>query len=289
MGNVVKVYIHPTCVPCSRAMYRVTTALRETVPLGVKLTDKVVDADFQVLHAISMEARPFHGTKDYAVIQYCTTHDSLPNRGVLWGGAKVVWSYYQLDAHNLYHAPLGVDPNVFKAREASGISPFRAKVVTSGYVTGAGAEAIWSVAEAATKNGLSVVHIGPSEVQGMRSLGNSFLWKAVEGISDARLADIYSKAHFVSALRYLEGFELPAIEAMSCGTRPVVFDQPALRHWYGDFADFLPELGEDELVPVLEEYFAKGPRAVLLSEIAEVRHRFDWKRITTEFWERVMA
>ena len=49
---------------------------------------------------------------------------------------------------------------------------------------------------------------------------------------DKTLAKYYSQCEFVSGLRRIEGFELPVIEGLLCGARPICFDIPDYRHWF---------------------------------------------------------
>jgi glycosyltransferase involved in cell wall biosynthesis len=46
----------------------------------------------------------------------------------------------------------------------------------------------------------------------------------VESPNDEQLAKIYSSASIYVSTSYIEGFGLPALEAMACGTPPVMFD-----------------------------------------------------------------
>lgn len=285
-----KVFVSPTCQPCSRAMHRVSSALREFAPRGVSFVVSPAEADLQVLHAIAMNARPDPDCKRYAVVQYCTTNASEQNAQELWSPASTVWSYYMLWLRypgvqaKHYHAPLGVDRNIFSVRATRGRE--RA-VLTSGYVNGPGAEAILPLMKAALSLGFKVYHLGPKVVQGMAAFMHP-LKTHFESISDDQLARLYSHVQYVGAMRYIEGFELPAIEGLACGARPIVFDQPATRRWFSEFADFVDEsLPQDELEEAL--------RQVLLQPLQPVEHvdklldeRFNWKKIVEGFWERAL-
>ncbi|MHB1858977.1 MAG: glycosyltransferase family 4 protein [Solirubrobacteraceae bacterium] len=55
-------------------------------------------------------------------------------------------------------------------------------------------------------------------------------------VSDADLAAIYSGAHGLVLASQDEGFGLPAVEALACGTPVAAFDQPALREVLGEKA-----------------------------------------------------
>jgi glycosyltransferase involved in cell wall biosynthesis len=74
-------------------------------------------------------------------------------------------------------------------------------------------------------------------------------------VSDDELAAIYSGAHALVFPSDDEGFGLPAVEALACGTPVVACEAPALLEVLGDRATFV-ELGD------MEGLLAAGARAV---------------------------
>lgn len=277
-----KVFIAPTCWPCSRAMHRVAGALKRHAPVWAEVVDRIDECDVQVLHAIGVDARPDMWAPGYAVIQYCTTADSVENREELWEPARVVWSYYPVEKQpeNFYLAPLGVDPAFRSNGHTRDIG-----VVTSGTSSADGMEPIKEVAEAALLSGLSVVHLGPRKIEGM-AVRREPSWVNYEDLSDTQVAEAYGRAHWVSGMRYFEGFELPAAEGLACGARPIAFAQPAMKLWYGDSVRYVPETRGDALIRALMEQFAR-PSPVGDGEQQLALARFDWKPIIEGFWERV--
>ncbi len=225
----------------------------------------------------------------------------------VWRGAEMVWSYYplherffkwgglaslrsdgvvesspELNAPVFYGAPLGADANLFKKSMLT-----REHIcLTTGYVSGPRAEAIEEVALAAGQLGLSVRHLGPSNVGGMNARVPG--WQAVTGLSEDDLVTLYGSVKYVSGLRHGEGFELPVIEGLLCGARPICFDLPCYRLWFDKHAIFVPECSGDALVKELVEIFRRPPRPILPEERRLIAMKFDWAAIGKGFWSTLL-
>lgn len=285
-----KVYVEPIPATLSRAMHRVAAALRAHAPRGIQVTRNLYEADLQVLHAIGPDALEEVVAPRVATIQYCLYSAHGPASWTqLWRRSCAVWSYFDLSQVlpadvPFYRAPLGVDP----AFHGTGNGAARyLGIVTSGYDSSPGAEAIEEVADAALRAGLSVFHVGPDEIKGMRPRVER-TWQALMDMSDEDLARIYGCARWVSGLRRVEGFEFPVIEGLACGARPIVFDRHDMRQWYEGHAVFIPECDGLQLVSLLREVLERPPVPVTADEKAWVLERFDWARIIPGFWERAL-
>lgn len=280
----------------SKAVHRIADALAKYAPPVVEIVPEKADADLAVLYAIGfpeiaewMDEADANGQRA-VIAQLClrtsqraSTADWLP----LWKRAALVFSYYDLPTLteedgeawrgvNFLHSPLGVDGDVFKP---SG----RAKdfvIGTSGYV--AETEGVKECAEAARTVGRRMFHLGPD-----LHVGDNV--KAREGLTDAQLAEYWSRCSYVAGLRRTEGFELPAVEAIACGSRPVMFDRPHYRKWFNGHADFIPEGSEREVTAALVDLFRSEPRPVGDEERQAVLWKFSWESIVSSFWTRVLA
>lgn len=270
----------------SRAMWRVSKALRRYVPRDVCVVDASQEADLHVLHVIGSYPKTAIRSREYAVIQYCWKTAGEHDWPAFWNAARLTWSYYSLPLdQRFYHAPLGVDGGVFRPNS----SVRDVDVVTSGYVAGRGAEAIEEVAEAARWCRRQVLHVGPRDIQGMSSRSED-TWRNAQDITDEELARLYGSAWWVSGLRYVEGFELPAIEGAACGARPIVFDREDMRQWYDGLAEFVPELEDShEVVDALIDVLSGSPRHVTATEREALLKRFSWEIIAEGFWSRLLG
>lgn len=290
-----KVYIEPS-TNLSRAMTRVEKALTRHAPDGCEIVTDQNAADLVILHVIGFDVeqtvKTLRAGQRYAMIQHClrstqrpSTRDWLP----LWRNASLVWSHYNLDAScreegtsldgvNFYLAPLGLDEAFLSP---PGYRPRDIGVMTSGYVAGPKAEAIEEVAIAAGIVGLPVLHIGPPP-EGMATPGRH--WSLLYNISDAQLAGFYRRSWWVSGLRHVEGFELPALEGLACGARPILFDRADMRQWYTGHCVLVPECSGQRLVDLLVELLSAVPPTVPPAERVEVLAQFNWERIAQGFW-----
>lgn len=273
---------------------RVAHALERNVPDWAEIVDDPMEADLWIVHVIghgSMEvAKDFE--RDIAMIQYCllTTEDSRPEAWLpYWNRSKAVWSYYDLfdylqkravpfldaQAMNFYHQPLGVDGRVFRPE-----TPIRKRFLigTSGYVAETeGVKECYAVARALERDHF---HLGPD-----LNLGPGTVY--VKGCPDDVLSTLWSQCSFVAGLRRIEGFELPVLEALASGSRPICFDVPHYRHWFGEHAEYVPEVGFDDLVGHLTYVMTQPVRRVTPAERAEVLKKFNWDTLAKGYWEAI--
>jgi len=81
-------------------------------------------------------------------------------------------------------------------------------------------------------------------------------------VDDDELAAIYTGAHALVFASDDEGFGLPPVEALACGTPVVACDVPAVREALGDRAEFCPVDDLDALIRLGEQAMRPAPAAL---------------------------
>ena len=284
-----KVYIEPA-EQNDRAVKRVIGAFAKHSPKHIEFVRKPDKADMVIMQINGRLQRTRRkieklqrlGIK-FCMIQYCLK--STMNKDVddwlwLWEQAQLVWSYYDLksiaskEGHEFwvrfYHAPLGVDSEVFQPQ----YKDILYTVLTTGksYV----AESVREVYHATQYLDLTMAHLG-------KDFGKPGV-TYYDGIFDSRLVELYNSCLYVSGLRRNEGFELPAAEGLLCGARPILFDQPHYRDWYGGLAVYIPETERGQIIKDLVNVLSSTYKPVTRGEIYDAREIFDWKKIIEGFW-----
>lgn len=286
----------------SRGIGRVRDALVRYKPSLVDITLDPTEADLTIIHVIGRHDRVEKqvnalkaAKKPYAMIQYCLRSTMKPKTTdwlAMWKDARVVWSYYDLEMliamdtwrylpktpFPFYYAPLGVDTDVFydehfKERQyiiINGSQNFLSESTKECYY-------------ASRLVNKKMLYLG-------QDLGREGV-DCINDLSDEELAMAYSQSIFVSGLRRTEGFELPVIEGLMCGARPIVFDRPEMRKWFDGLALFIPEEPREHVIDKLTKLFLLKDNptlTVLPDELALAKERFNWQTIIDGFWARAL-
>lgn len=285
LGKVVKVFLTPQ--RDARCLKRIETALREHLPSHLEITEEYGKADLHVMYIIG---RHDHRTREaqkllsdgkrYAVIQIVLGSCRNPDPAdwqELWGGADVVWSYYDLPGDfNFYRAPLAAEPKMFYKEDIE--KEYQVGCQSDDFKRECVGElqfALWYVRK--EKRG---AHVGTN-------FNSNPLVDYYQNISDDEMRTLYNKCKWFSCLRRKDGFEMPAVEALMCGVRPIMFDQPYFRHWFDGLAWFIPEGSPQNVAASLMGVLKHDPKPVAPEEIEETRRRFNWKQIVEGFYARL--
>lgn len=279
----------------SRGLQRVKDALIRYAPNGVDIVTDRDGADLVILHVIGRNDQvraAAQAAKRYAVIQYCLRSTMRPSTSAwldIWQNAKLVWSYYDLPhlcavdgepayGFQFYGAPLGSDQTQFRPPAHEDYRSMKVGVLSQSWLT----EGVKEVVGAAKRVGATAWHVGP-----ILNRGDVI---SVDNISDRHLRDYYIQTQFVACLRRVEGFEQPAVEALLCGARPILFDRAHYRRWFDGHAYFIPEGPREDVLESLVALF-KAPRHWEVGKVehAEIAAKFNWEPIIDGFGERALA
>jgi hypothetical protein len=291
---MVKVFVEPPIE--NFCMMRISRALKNFAPSNIEFVNDEKDADLVILYIHGQRKRAWWTLaghkkegRECAIVQLQLKNSVNPATAdwlKVWENAKLTWSYYDLPFlceeegnkvnFNFYHAPLGVDCEVFK--EAN----LEKKYIIGIHSKGWSRESLQEVVTAARKVGKKVLNF-----ESPKDYGEGVDFTGILKDDDAKMAQFYSQCKYVSGLRRVEGFELPVIEGLMCGARPICYDLPSYRMWFNGLAEFIPDEGRAKSIPALVELFKKEPRSVSNDEKEFVKTNFNWEVIAKGFWNRI--
>jgi glycosyltransferase involved in cell wall biosynthesis len=106
-------------------------------------------------------------------------------------------------------------------------------------------------------------------------------------VSEPNLVELYAGADLFLFAARLEGFGLPVVEAMACGTPVIASDIAALREVGGDVPRFVPP-GDDAAFAraILETLADPNRRAAMRAEGPRRARHFSWTRTAEALWAR---
>ena len=284
----------------SRAMDRVADALKKFAPPTVQIVNDIPQADVVFLHVIgfpetwsAVQTLRSRGKK-YVILQYCMRSTQEPKLEAwldIWRGAEAVYSYFDLEAYwkedggsgtlkdldiEFVHAPLGADSKVFAY---PGDVARKFTILTSGYLPEW--EGVLEAHQAVVNTDGVMIHLGPGDARYSHRVDQ------ILGCTDQVLARRYQQCKYVAGLRRAEGFELPAVEGLLCGARPIVFDRPHYRQWYGNFAEYIPEGDFETTAKAIQDIFEAEYRSVTTEERFAAASLFSWPVFSEMLWHVV--
>jgi hypothetical protein len=285
-----KIFIHDDN-RFGRAFFRISKALRDNVDSRIQFTDSPIEADVELIHYVgygeALESYRKCKNKPYICFMHCTG-DALepeittPVVKSFLQNAVFIYTFHPLDKYidglNLMIGPWGVDSTLFHPCRAIK-PPLKYSILSTGYV--AETEAISEIYQAVKACNGRMAHVGHNF-----KYGN--LYDHYEGVSDERMINLYQNSVFTSGLRRTSGFELPVLEGMCCGSRPIIFDNEYYTKFFSDFAITIPESDTKTVTDALYNIFTGTINYPTDTEIANVASKFDWKVVFgREFWNNL--
>lgn len=193
---------------------------------------------------------------------------------------------FGVDAERIHTIPLGVDTEIFQ--------PPSTRRVEGRIVCVASADAplkgvptlLEAVAKLRTERSVELVLVsklapGGATERLIDDLAIGDIVRTVSGIDDAELAALLASAEVAAVPSLYEGFSLPAVEAMSCGTPLVASRAGAIPEVVGDGGVLVPPGDAQQLAVGLGALLDDPDRRRELGERARARvlERFSWAAV----------
>ena len=111
----------------------------------------------------------------------------------------------------------------------------------------------------------------------------SIIWE--KRLSENEIKDFYSSIDLFIYISEYEGFGLPPLEALKCGTIPLLLRKTSLKEVFTDIALFVDEADSLKLSEKIDEYLKNSEetgRKILL-RFREKENYFSWERVAEEY------
>jgi len=140
-------------------------------------------------------------------------------------------------------------------------------------------EGIYESIAAADDVNKKLFHTGPNLM-----IKNKSYHVCKKFLSVEQLRYMYNSCSYTSGMRRIEGFEKTVAEGLLCGSRPICFDTPLFRYWYGDLVEYVKEGTQKETVIDIIKIFKGDYRVVTEKEREIVRKSFSWMNVAKQYW-----
>lgn len=107
----------------------------------------------------------------------------------------------------------------------------------------------------------------------------------VKRLPENEIKDFYSSIDLFVYISEYEGFGLPPLEALKCGTTPLLLKKTSLKEIFPEIALFINEASSIELSEKIDA-FLRDKKTIsknILSKFRERENYFNWKRVAEEY------
>jgi len=101
-------------------------------------------------------------------------------------------------------------------------------------------------------------------------------------VDDSRLRDLYQAADAVLFPSFREGFGLPVLESLACGTPAVIADTPALNEWAAEVCLHAPPDDVKQLAAKVLESIEMSRYACVRARLREFAEQYHWQSIAQQ-------
>ena len=212
--------------------------------------------------------------------------------------AADIRSAFGIEADRIHTVPLGVDTDTFAPADER--VPGRIVCVASADAPLKGVPTLLeAVAKLRTEREVELVLVsrlapGGATEKLIDELAIGDVVRTVSGIDDAELAGLLASAEIAAVPSLYEGFSLPAVEAMSCGTPLVASRAGAIPEVVGDAGVLVPPGDAQQLAAALAELFddPEARRRLGTKGRDRVLERYSWAAVasqTAALYERAIT
>ena len=256
-------------------------------PLHYDFDTSAPYADFQILDVTRISDRLYLRNKKYIILFHCFgewSEESPEEYRELFNNAMFVYSH--LDLASMYpdmpkkkfmRGPWGCQPDYWF--NESGISNNEHQILCTGEI--AETEGIQECVLACDMLNKTMLHVGPNFNYRNKS------YRSLSNLKISEMRQAYNTSQWVSALRRTEGFEKPAIEGLLCGARPICFDTPLYRYWYGNLARYVKEGTKEETYLDIMRVMTNEYAPISGDEMRSAIKKFAWYYVSKNFWDKV--
>lgn len=263
----------------------------EIVQVVTRDTKVIRDTDLVIAHCGGSEYKPSYAFMSPKLV---LTEACDPVTGSYYGERDLMWVYDPVQAEqlraqgvNALLLPRPVDTEIFFKPE-----PMPEKTIDVLSVGPHDASVVLPVYEAAIALNMSFQALTGLHFKEMEEMTDL----CEVGTDDDKMRDYYNRAKYSLALFpaypyykdvWTNGIEIASVEAIFCGSRPIVFDVPEanyMRYWLGDAALYIDrdDLREELLTIFRGEYVPPTDE-----QIARVKTIFNAKDMWSIVWSRV--
>jgi len=259
------------------------TNIMRYAPSLVEFTDNCGDADIQIIDIAKLADFTNLCCKNYIINFHCRgvwSEEKIEDYLPYFKNALMVYSHLDLQSElpeltNFIRGPWGTNHRNFYHMVDN---THKYIILNTGSV--AETEGIYESIIAADAVDKNIIHTGPN-----LQLKNKSYHVCREFLTISNLCYMYHTCSYTSGMRRIEGFEKTVAEGLMCGSRPICFDTPLYRHWYGDLVEYVKEGTKEETTSGLIDIFKKEPRKVTKKEREITAKMFSWVNVAKIYWK----